>query len=563
MSRDLRRALPDSRCRFLCERSNGDGEFSKLLKALGLSLPSDVGLRELGKAGLVVPVLRIRLPDSFLRSWENFPSISMDGDFKTEDVWATWIWNYSAAATWESKRRQEGLADGWELHWTEQRQDPITNAALQHAISPAGDFSYSVDHPRLGRSIRPVLDYYAYWQAYQIAALLSLDVLPALPPLPGWFDKVEAITARVDRKWVDLRMSLALREFEELQAAFALISRYRTIRGLWLISTDPRRPPNAHERLRRAVAKMCSQQAADLAQIDDSIERLTEVSARWKRTPSGALLQQDLHRAMELRAVLFGRPHRETRREELWRVLSSLPEEELSAELLFPSNCSIYLSDLSRLASSYDHEVFVRLGKVWWPDSAPFRRLALNLERLHQHHSGVGSEDDLVSAVAETPEDFLILFGLGAERLFRSVVECAGSNKALVEAISVRLATTVGVSREWFRQHLDRIYKEATSLHELSSSSKKNPFEEAPGYCQEHGGRAPADLEALLCKSLLVFAAFRNYAAHHDCLDHRLVRQGWARPALEATLTLTVLLLSTSSPKHLQRSHSHEADLTE
>lgn len=425
MRHELHRAITDSRCRFLCERPSGEREFSRLLKALGLELPHFTNLHQLAQAGLLIPVLRVQLPEPFIREWRNFPLIPRLGSFRAEDAWATRLWDYSATSAVENRLHLGGLSADWQRHWLERLDDEVSRAAFAHRISPVSTpVPASVDHPRRSTPIHPWLDYYSYVQVYRLASLLSISILPGLPLLPGWQETLGEILRDIDDRaaTADAHRVWEERYWAESAKTLDWISRYRTIRGLWSAAIAPRRPPNAREKLKEATEAMLVSEGLGRADIDEGIDTITEVADRWKRSGVGSLLRQDLDRAVELRALLYGRPHKEVDRGRLRNLLRSLPAESLSAELLFPSTCFHYLGTLRTVDPALDVESLARIVEIWWPSSVAFRRLALSLERLHRHFSGAVNED-LVSLVSETPEDFLTLFGLAAEQLF---AECSG-----------------------------------------------------------------------------------------------------------------------------------------
>ena len=235
----------DAECRYLPEFESREGRFSSLLKELGVALPNGVSLLDAVRWGWIRPRLRVELPSSFIAGWRNFPEHPMKGELPLEDGWAARAWTAASCPWpgWGSDLTEPEPAD-WYLHPFDRSDHEWAVEARRHAI-PAGPGAREpagVPHPRFrDRLVLPWIDYYSYWQAYEVWDVVNSAAL--LPPayntpnarreaheLGRWFQQL--------REEAERRIARSQRRWEATKRIFDWISRFRTLRGASLVRSD-------------------------------------------------------------------------------------------------------------------------------------------------------------------------------------------------------------------------------------------------------------------------------------------------------------------------------------
>jgi hypothetical protein len=84
----------DQNCRYLAILAGDRGNFDSFLKSVGCEMPSSISYPDIVRFGWIKPVLRIKIPESFILSWDNYPFIPRHGNFIDADSWAANCWNF-------------------------------------------------------------------------------------------------------------------------------------------------------------------------------------------------------------------------------------------------------------------------------------------------------------------------------------------------------------------------------------------------------------------------------------------------------------------------------------
>jgi len=159
----------DQNCRYLsapgCSLQHHFGHYLRQLK---ITIGED-RLRNMVRYGWVRPVLRVRLPDSFYLSWQNYPSLSFRGSFADDDSWANKLVVRSVTMA-----RVSNEDERWYAHYLDDPSNELAVEARAHSI-PTGPGTHEpepIQHPRRSGLIYPWIDFFAYWQVYEMVDVL-------------------------------------------------------------------------------------------------------------------------------------------------------------------------------------------------------------------------------------------------------------------------------------------------------------------------------------------------------------------------------------------------------
>lgn len=550
----------DQHCRYLSAPGSGLGySFGSFLKKLNVSLGEDQ-LRDFVRLGWIQPILRVRLPNRFYLSWENYASLSMNGNFAEEDLWACKLFSRSATNCSVWAINGSGWAGPWYTHYLDDPNSELSHLARAHTIStgPGTEEPPPLRHPRGNRLVYPWIDFFAYWQAYEIADILrSIRLAGPLLDGPDVEVRLEAFRQRLPelREMADFRRQAAQIRWQQNRPAFEWVSRFRTLLGAWA-QTGQR-----WERAQQAAPRLLTDLGLTPEMLRLGIREVLLVQwEEWSphewETPKGvrAHLQEDIQRAVEFLAEatgedidyddpFWGIP--EDRMHRSWAPLpEALPYESLEVKRSFAFQASIYLEDINALLEErpFNEVALNNLIFAWWPKSVAVRRFCLAFQRLHGHLSS--EKDDKIGLKAKTPVEFLLLCVLHAEKILRDryLEERVGTKKLpdvkrliLIEAEKVLWAKGIPDCDEGLVE-LGATLKARGQLHGLHSNPR-SPFV-APTDFTWRG-----DLEKRLLATFANLGILRNYAAHHDCLDEELIYEPLAETVIQAVLVPTLLVL--------------------
>jgi hypothetical protein len=218
------------RCRYLAAPGTGTDAsfpFGDHLKSHEIQLPDDCSLDYMVRAGWISPILRVPLSRAALEAWENFPKLPTRGTegCSAEDSWSLDLWDKALATPWP----QTGQSPSWWQHFLDDAANPLGVMARAHAIDPSDESlrPAAFVHPRTGKEVRPWMDFFADWQAYQVAELLA-SATRMYRVTPG-FDVRVAANANATLEWV-AKFAVGIRKkWEARRPTFEWLLRFRTI----------------------------------------------------------------------------------------------------------------------------------------------------------------------------------------------------------------------------------------------------------------------------------------------------------------------------------------------
>ena len=164
------------------------------------------------------------LPRSGFESWENYPEFPDRGTDRcpAEDSWGLDLWTKALTqAPWG------GDGSNWWLHFLDDTANSLNHKVRANAIDPGNEglLPVSFVHAQTGREIKPWMDFFAYWQAYQVAELLS-SATRRYYVTPG-FEKRLAVYPALELVAASARS--IRKRWEKRRPTFEWLSRFRTI----------------------------------------------------------------------------------------------------------------------------------------------------------------------------------------------------------------------------------------------------------------------------------------------------------------------------------------------
>ncbi len=549
-------------CRYLALLAGGFGSFEQFLRDFGAQLPANVGFVDLVRLGWLTPTLRVEIPARFITSWENYPSFSRRGGTHPDDRWADHVWSCAAAPmVW---RVDPVIGEsGWFVHPLDRSDDEYTIEIRKHEI-PAGP-GYAepktVGRPRREHiQVHPWIDYFRYWQAYQLFEILNAaQLLTPILNTPGAKAEFERVCKRFDgiKKFSDKRIDRVKNDYRKREPVFEWLSRFRTLIGASVVLEDA-----GHELVSDGARRL-----ADDMELtpDDILEGIRgTLLVMWKswdfhglRVPPAMRrhFQQDVARAMEFHNLVADVPidpweeywHPADRNPREWALLKDvLPYEKHEARARFPHTACFYIERFNRAVEAgqrFDADRVHKLARRWWSVSQEFRRFCLSFNRLHQHYGGSVNADNDIGVIAQTPEDFLVLCVLHVEKFLSERRGDADPQapafgwtrllKSTAETVVCSFFSLDAAASRAFLKTLEQRLKNETDLHQLPGTLR-NPLKRL------------ADIQDPLAfyeTSVLNVGILRNYVAHHSCLDFELIHTDWAKDPLESLLVVLLTAL--------------------
>ena len=561
----------DADCRYLAApgtRTSGvASRFGGFLKRLGADPEPRCTLRQLVEAGWVRPVLRVPLPRAVFDTWPDYPLLggAASNDCPEGDRWALALY----LDTVSSSSSADG-ADGedWWLHPLD-ADGWLGQAARDHAVDPGNPsllppvFRHARDH----QEVAPWLDYFAYWQAFQVIEVLEAitarfafptDELPTEVQLRWSVTGAHRVAGQVRARW------------KTRVKGFGHLSTVRTVFGAAASHSDP---PDLGDTLRRAGARFGFDVAALRHDLRDTLLVLWRDWGRGsvpllRLYPAAAeLLRQEVEYAVEAIRLLGGSVDFydpfwfDGRQQHEWAdLIEALPLEREQARAAFADVAPEYLKKLKSVLPTgvpADTDALADLLACHWAANPPLRRLVLAFHRLHRElgPQRLAAEEGSVHA-AERIEQ-LLLTALHGERVLSLVQRRrkGGSrypdatklfNETLQHVLIHLCLTKRGVCEKALKE-AKRLKKERDQLHDIDATGLRLV---APPDVASGDAAADAIVAAFVNLSL-----FRNYAAHHDALDAELIypsaddaEQHPGKVALTSVLLAVVLCLHADGP---------------
>lgn len=528
----------DGRCRYLHApgTQTDRSAFAKLMRTCGIELPDSLPLERIVALGWVAPVLRVRLPETAFLSWSDYPNLSMNGfdECPEGDRWALDLYTRTMSSPPPVNR------DDWWVFFLDDSSDSVAQAARDHALDPAkcDGLPLAFRHPRHNQEIRPWLDYFAYWQIFELADFL-FSMTCTLPLTDDLADVIER-SGGVWLELADVRVQALKRKWESRRPTFEWLSRMRTVLGS---SMTPDRSQDEIDVALGAVAKglklTYDQMRSDIRNTLLVMWRdWTGQSSPITRRHSSLLelLRQEIQYSVFYLERLTGQPPdffdsfwHGGRQEHEWACLiEALPREEELARRDFARTALMYLrrykASIPQIGT-LNEEGFRRLVSDNWQRSRPLRRFVLAFYRLHRELNGERLiENESVIGRAERIEQFNLTL-MHAERVLsleyrerhrlQSYPEIRKLAKDTLNHLLCRWSLSGEVSRI-AQKRTQLLLQQHAMLHDL------DPQQGLPLVSSSDvaSGNDTADHAAAM---LINFVIARNYAAHHDAVDADLV----------------------------------------
>lgn len=421
----------DMTCRYLAApgtRTRQSSPFGDSLRKLGIELPPAMSLELMVARGWIRPALRIPLPKEAFDAWTNFPIISpIEAEGCPPEC--EWAINLYVAAMSSSRPRKD---PEWWLADLDNADNELTQVARSHAAvsSDAGLLPPAFRHQRHNQEIRPWLDYFAYWQAFQIADYQRrmCGTYYLTDPVQADPEKVaneRALHAEHTHEYLN-------RKWQPRERVFDWLSKMRTVLGC---SISPMRDNDDVAHALRQVAASVGL-TADQMKADTRTTLLCmweEVAdARRQHTPFpeplAHLLRQEIQYAVFFIEAIGGADvdyldpfwTSDCRHDGIAQLIDALPHEEELARREFAGHADLYLRRYLATIPQLSH--LNRLGlmaliEAHWHRSRSLRRFALAFHRLHEelHGERLTAEEKVIRETERI--DQFNLIAMHAERV--------------------------------------------------------------------------------------------------------------------------------------------------
>ncbi len=527
------------------------GAFLRLAEEFGVKPPESPAFHDIVRMGWLIPRRRVRLPESVVRAIHG--ELSLD-NVPEADHWALHLWNRCRSFFPEHVNDVAVAFTGsWYRPPLELDGDDLARSVQENTI-PADTEETSRPLVRLkrGDEVPAWLDFFAFWQVYELVEILGSSRLFApVRNTPNARADLEQVVARFD--WFkgvsDGRIKAVTETWQRRAPVFEWVGRYRTLLGIWLGRKGSRDDMTAAANALASDLGL-SADAMRVGIRDTLLILWNDIDWRngWEDLPDAALerLRQDIYwavqflgqvtgDAIDLDDAFWSPPDRMARE---WAALPDvLSFEWHEAKESFTRNALHYLEAFNKASSpggSFDEAALAKQAERM-NASVPFRRFMLAFFRLHQHVGGAINRSTRIQLQEETPIDFLLLCALFAEKVVGEAYLAKNRGAALprfnklVHWLSGEVETAKGLNG--LRTKVaSRLKSGETELYDLPQT-RRIPFN-VPTASSE---------EAIVEEAFVNFAKIRNYAAHHDVLDFELIHTPAAVHVLESLLLVVLL----------------------
>lgn len=526
----------DCNCRYVAApgtRADPGSAFGRLLAESGIIFPIALSLETLVAQRLITPRLRVALPQEAFHAWRNYPlhPMELDETKVRPHEWALQLYTY---ATCSARQRSK---EKWWVHFLDDKSSDLRSSALANALDPSEDCEQTCfTHRRHARPLKPWIDYFGYWQVYEIADLLSImsaNVAASeagVESLQSWIHNTQYVTAaRLQRRRV---------EWNTRSTTFAWLSLMRTAAGYWASGALE------WSLLQHACRAICLEAAVTTEQMARDIKRTLLVMWRdmnlgrpqqpaW--TPLHSMLRQDIELAIKFLELCTGDrvdfldpQWFDDRANNEWAsLIDALPKEIELARRWFPDHASIYIHSVS---SSIPPLMACSVGTLralidtHWAANRPLRRLALALHRLQEELRGEQVSDRAIIRSVERIEQLnslllhterVLVFQQRQRKGLTTRTDLRGVAKYTLDYLLTQWSIVPKIRVTALARMKELLNKHAF-LHDLPTQQHLPLIKSA----DVGSGHAASD-DAVAAFVNLIIA--RNYAAHHDVLDESLV----------------------------------------
>lgn len=514
-------------------RSDVQSPFGKFLADLGVDFPRSLSLERMVQQGWIKPILRVPLPRAAFDAWTNFPVTSpmTASECPEEAKWALDVYVRAVSSGWPRSKTH------WWIHDFDDASAPISETIRTHAADPGARISEPFRHARCNQEVRPWIDYFAYWQAFEIAEFRSqvtseyllTDEVPTDPESVNKrrAERVELVHQQLQGRWVDR------------YRVFDWLSRMRTVLGSMQSEHSWHDVDTALRAVMDDLTLSPDQIRSDIRDVllimwREWTGRFSRLTCRGKQILD--LLRQEIEYSVFYLERLTGQTtdfldefwHDAHQVHEWACLIDALPREEELARRDFPRTALMYLERYQNTIpqiGALDDDALRRLISENWQKNRPLRRFVLACHRLHRELRGQDlMESEAIIRRAERIEQFNLMI-MHAERVLSyeyrerqqssKYPEVRKLAKDTLNHLLGRWSLTGDVSRI-AQQRTKELLKQHAMLHDLDPAQGLplvSPSDVA-------SGSDAADHSAAM---LINFVIARNYAAHHDAVDANLV----------------------------------------
>lgn len=539
---------------YLAAKGGEIGQFLTRLKEVGVELPLGVTPRDLVSAGLISPLFRIPVPRRYFAGWTDYPRVDTHHEIEEEDVGIDNLY-FAAAGAGTLYAMDDDPKGNWFVHPFDRHSGMSAATISPWRSAPISTDIRSFRHRRRYR-IYPWIDYFCYWQAYQLAEAVTAGSLV----VPATVMRSRNAARRIGRswaqyaKWSESNVARVHGEWAKRAELFEWLARYRAMRSA--LSFRNRLWPPVRKgrrwRLPHSVEVLTGALSVTEVSLETAIEKvLLPLLTQWRldRPESDEKvrgnLQKDLLCALEWLLIISGR--KIDYYYDLWAHSRQNPPLEEAFPLRLWVGESYFCKHFGAVRGAYYRSL---------PDGLRFRaeslkplarrlrnrtRLAVDwmsaYKRLHESLRPDDSPDWAGIKEQETLRHFLLLTLL-SEKMLLSLMLSRGGRGSKAPGFQKLICVCVkNLERRDRRLRGTWGFIKANWNYTDLRQMPVDPF------LQIEGLSIPGTSEQIgLAKAVLGFAAARNYFAHHYYHDQKLIGSASGAAAASAVIVATLFL---------------------
>jgi hypothetical protein len=535
---------------------------------MGVQLRDSLTLETMIQRDWIKPRLRVLLPRAAFHAWTNYPVVSpLEAEgCVDEHAWALNLYVRAVVSGFPGKSEKWWLCD---LDDSTLQLTTIARANSVQTSETSVRLPDPFHHARHNQEIRPWIDYFAYWQAFQIAeyndAMTGTFSLTSQPP----DDPQREIERR--RDYVNSTHQRLARTWETRYAAFDWLSRMRTALGSSIM------PQRTYEEVDTALKTIAVEQGLTVDQMKHDVREvllpmwqdITHTNTSVSRNGDGLahLLRQELQYGVHFIERISGEQIDPL--DEYWSpssgnlhvpsLIRALPHEEDVARLEFAQHVMPYIKDAKAAIPELallDYATIRRIIDASYRRIPALGRFILAFHRFHEELRGERlTAEETVIRQAERIEQFVLIV-LHAEKVLSHQLRAQQGSKRASDVRSIAKHSCNEVMSKWQLQgggfsavtqpRLVQLIDQRAQLHDL---------DEAVGLplvipSEVASGKPVADH---IIAAFVNFVIARNYAAHHDALDFELVyptsEPGRTHQGALVLQSVVIAVLATLTPK--------------
>lgn len=538
------------------------GPFVSWLERLGLKkFLEKYPLRQLVEWGWVVPQYRIIFPKHFFDNWEYYPSSYIEIPTELENYAV--LWDY----LWKPDDESVPL---WYLDPISRPDKEISQLLRKNAFRvDKKDLPESFEHMR-GRTITPYADYFFRWQGYALVDVIRwADNIQPIFSTPDVVKRAEGIVRIAqfissETSTNPERILTTPNRWGGLATPMTWLDHFRSFRSVCL--SDHRKNDDEKHNIYRKGAKLLAQyfKITPESLADFIKNKLLVLAQEWIRLnekferrsvwtkQAWPYLQEDIQLAISWLMILTNQPFEKYIAD--WRPLfmgsrswatldEALPYEFIKHQEKFILLAPEYLEPFNKICNDqirFDKETLPEIVYRLYKTNYPFSGFLAAFYELHEHLSYKSLDKYGLDFREVRPLDYYALLAIHAEGCLRRKLELLGlldgikeEKQTLSQYIQI-LAKNQQISEKVIGCFCGNI--DLTKLY----TNRVDPI-----------GRIKSirtnlsQIEHILVQAFLCCVLARNYFAHHDFLNHELIRSEKSEFLIRGIL-LTILILLES-----------------